>query len=96
MNSVVDLANMAKGLMDKKQQPSVQQELERLLPSIRGERVEVKAGIFIGLVQVNHLLLKQLIQILVLQNRLPQNGQLQKYGDQKLVETPSKFSIFSI
>ena len=38
MNSVVDLANMAKGLMDKKQQPSVQQELERMLPSIRGEK----------------------------------------------------------
>ena len=32
----VDLADMAKGLMDENQQPSVQQELERLFPSARG------------------------------------------------------------
>ena len=55
----------------------------------------MKAGNFIGLVQVNDLLLQQQIQILVLQHRLPQNGQLQKYGDQKLVDTPSIFAIFS-
>ena len=58
------------------------------------KRGEMKAGNFIGLVQVNDLLLQQQIQILVLQHRLPQNGQLQKYGDQKLVDTPSKFAIF--
>ena len=38
--------------------------------------------------------LQQLIQILVLQHRLPQNGRLQKYGDQKLVETPCTTKIF--
>ena len=59
------------------------------------KRGEMKAGNFIGLVQVNDLLLQQQIQILVLQHRLPQNGQLQKYDDQKLVDTPSKFAIFS-
>ena len=41
---------------------------------------ELKAESFIGLVQVSHLLPQHLIQILVLQHRLPQNGQLQKYG----------------
>ena len=34
--SFIDLMNMAKGLMDENQQPSVQQELERLFPSTRG------------------------------------------------------------
>ena len=44
---------------------------------------EMKVEGFIGLMQVNHLLLQQLMQIL-----------LQKYGDQKLAETPSKFATF--
>ena len=34
------------------------------------------------------------MQILVLQHRLRENGQLQKYGDKKLVETFGKFAIF--
>ena len=55
---------------------------------------QVKAESFIGLVQENHLLLQQLIQVLVLQHRIPQNARFQKYGDQKLVETPWKFAIF--
>ena len=55
---------------------------------------EVKVESFIGLVQVNHLLLQQLIQILVLQHRLSQNEKLHKYWDQKLGETPNKASIF--
>ena len=54
----------------------------------------MKIESFIRLVQVNHLPLQQLIQILVLQHRLPHTRRLQKYGDQKLVETPSKFAIF--
>ena len=37
VKSFTDLANMAKGLMDENQQPSVQQELERLFPSTRVE-----------------------------------------------------------
>ena len=36
MKSFIDLVNMAKGLMDETQQPSVQQELERLLPITGG------------------------------------------------------------
>ena len=58
----------------------------------------MKAESLTGLVQVNNLPLKQLIQlqILVLQHRLPQNRQLQIYGDKKIVETPSKFAIFSM
>ena len=36
MKSFIDLANMAKGLMDKNQQHSAEQELERLFPSTRG------------------------------------------------------------
>ena len=33
---VIDLVNMARWLVDENQQPSVTQELEKLLPSIRG------------------------------------------------------------
>ena len=33
------------------------------------------------------------MQILVLQHRLPQHRRLQTYGDQKRVETQSKFTI---
>ena len=36
MKSFIDLANMAKGLINENQQLSVQQEFERLFPSIRG------------------------------------------------------------
>ena len=36
VKSFIDLAKMAKGLVDENQQPSVQQELERLFPSARG------------------------------------------------------------
>ena len=36
LKSFIDLLNMAKGLMDENQQPSVQQELEVLFPSTRG------------------------------------------------------------
>ena len=93
VKSFIDLANMVKGLMDENQQPSVQQELEKCSPVQVVEGGETKAESFIGLVQVNHLLLQQLIQILVLQRHLPQNERLEKYGDQKLVET-SKFFLF--
>ena len=70
------------------QQPSVQLELERLLPDTRGGG-KLKAESFRGLVQVNHLLPQQLIQILVLQYYLPQNKRLQRYVDQKVVQTPN-------
>ena len=36
VKSFIDLANMAKGLMDKNQQPFVRQVLERLFSSTRG------------------------------------------------------------
>ena len=54
----------------------------------------MKGEIFINLVLVNHLLLQQVIQILILQHHLPQNGRLRKCGDKKLVETPSKLAFF--
>ena len=38
VKTFIDLGNMTKGLMDENQQPSVQQELERLFPNKRGER----------------------------------------------------------
>ena len=39
VKSFIDLANIAKALMDENQQPSVQQELEKLLPiTRRGDR----------------------------------------------------------
>ena len=42
LKSFIDLASMAKGLMDENQQSSFQRDLERLFPSTRGggERVE--------------------------------------------------------
>ena len=40
--------------------------------------------------------LQQLMQILVLQHFLLQNRQLQKYGDQRIIETQNKFPVFSI
>ena len=44
VKSFIDLGNMGKGQMVEKQQPSVQQELEKLFPSTRsGAGVEVKA-----------------------------------------------------
>ena len=36
VQSFINLVNIAKWLMDEKQQPSVTQELGRLFPSIRG------------------------------------------------------------
>ena len=36
VQSFIDLANMAKGMMDENQQPPVIQELGQLFPSIRG------------------------------------------------------------
>ena len=36
VQSLIDLVNMAKWLMNESQQPSVTQELGRLFPSIRG------------------------------------------------------------
>ena len=78
MKSFIDLANMAKGLMNENQQLSAQQEFGRRFPSAGGGGKEVKPESFIGLVHVSHLLLQQLIQILVLKHRLPQNGRLQK------------------
>ena len=62
---------MAKGLMEENQQPSVQQELERLFSSRRG-------GGRVGESIVSHRVgagesSASLIQILILQHRLPQN-----------------------
>ena len=82
VKSFIDLANMAKEVMDENQQPSAQQYLEKLFPSTRGRgRVDENIELYTEWVQVNHLLLEQLIQILVLQHRLPQNKRLQKYGN---------------
>ena len=83
VQSLIDLVNMAKWLMDENQQPSVTQELGRLFPSIRGRGRRGESSELLRLVMVNHLL-QQLIQIIiVLQHGLPQNGRLKKYGDQK-------------
>ena len=57
MKSFIDLENMAKGLMNENQQPSVK-GLKSCSPVQEVERGEVKAESFIGLVQLNHLLLQ--------------------------------------
>ena len=56
----------------------------------------MKADSFIGLVQVNRLLLQKLTQILVLRYNLPQNRRLLKYEDHKYVETSTISAIFSM
>ena len=52
----IDLANMAKGLLDENQQPFVQQEFERLFSSAKGGEWGGKSrdDIRVGFVQVNH------------------------------------------
>ena len=57
MKSFIDLENMTKGLMNENQQPSVK-GLKGCSPVQEVERGEVKAESFIGLVQLNHLLLQ--------------------------------------
>ena len=77
--SLIDLANIAKGMRDENQQSSVQQEIERLSPSTAGKgRGGESRELNIRLVLVNHLPLQKLIQILVLQHRLSQKGRLKK------------------
>ena len=44
VQSLIDLVNMAKWLMDENQQPSVTQELGRLFPSIRGRGRRVESS----------------------------------------------------
>ena len=88
---------MAIGLMDENQQPSVQQELEKLFPSTRGagsggesrehQRVGEDESSASAATDTN---------ISFLQDRLPQNGRLQKYGVQKLVEIPVNLLFFSM
>ena len=77
--SLIDLANIAKGMRDENQQSSVQQEIERLSPSTAGKgRGGESRELNIRLVLVNHLPLQKLIQIPVLQHRLSQKGRLKK------------------
>ena len=56
VQSLIDLVNMTKRLMNENQQPSATQELGRLFPTVKVEGGEVKAVSFLGLVLVNHLL----------------------------------------
>ena len=74
---------MAKVLMHENQQPSVTQELGILFPSTGGGGNRGEAKSLLGLVLVDHLLQQLIKIILVLQHGLPQNGQLNKYEDQK-------------
>ena len=78
VQQLIDLANMAKGLMDEKTQ-----ELGRLFSSTRSRERRGKSSELLRLVLVNHLLQQQIQIILVLQHSLPQNGRLKKYGNQK-------------
>ena len=93
LKSFIDLASMAKGLMDENQQSSFQRDLERLFPSTRGggEQVESREPHRVGAGESSASTTTDII--LILQHGLPQNVRLEKYRDQKLVETPSKFAI---
>ena len=87
MESLIDFANMAKWLMNESQQSFVTQELGRLFSSIRdrgrrGESSELLLRVGAGESSASHL--QQLMQIiLVLQQGLPENVPLKKYGDQR-------------
>ena len=83
VQSLLDLVNMAKWLMNKNQQSSVTQELGRLFPSIRGrgwrgESSELLLRVGAG----ESSTLATDIIILVLQHGLPENGRSKKYWDQ--------------
>ena len=70
----IDLVNMAKGLMDENQQPSVTQELGRLFPGTRGGWRGGESIEFLTF-DAGKSLLQKLIQIiLVVQRGIPQNG----------------------
>ena len=90
--SFIDLANMAKRVMHENQQPSVQQELEKLLPSTRGgwggsrELHRFGAG--------ESSASAKTVTNTSFEYHLLQNEQLQIYRDQKLVETTCKSVIF--
>ena len=111
MQSLIDLVNMAKWLINESQQTSVtHKNWEDCSPVYEVEGGEVKAvSFFLWLVLVNHLL-QQLIQIiLVLQHGLPQTHGWKNIGiksnikettevyvaQNNLRKTPSKFAILS-
>ena len=84
VQSLIDLVNMAKWLMNKIQQPSVTQELGRRFPSIqgRGRRGESNELLLrVGAGESSGSATDTII--LVLQHGLPENGRLKIYGDQK-------------
>ena len=104
--SFIDFVDMAKGLMDKNQQPFVPYELGRL-PSTRGRGGGMKAESFLGLVLVNHLL-QQLMQIKLVLQQSTTKRTIEKIWESKatskkpwkcilhktiLGKTPSKFAI---
>ena len=70
----MDLPNMAKELMAEISNHLFNKHYKNYSPVQEVEGGEMKTERFIGLVQVNHLLLQYLIQIPVLQKGLPQNG----------------------
>ena len=73
VQSLTDLVNMAKWLMDENEQPSVTQELGRLFPSVRGRGRRGESSELHGVSADDS----------VLQHDLSENGRLKKYGDQK-------------
>ena len=88
VQQLIDLANMAKGLMDEKTQ-----ELGRLFSSTRSRERRGKSSELLRLVLVNHLLQQQIQIILVLQHSLPQNGRLKKYGNQNNINETTKVYV---
>ena len=88
VQQLIDLANMAKGLMDEKTQ-----ELGRLFSSTRSRERRGQSSELLRLVLVNHLLQQQIQIILVLQHSLPQNGQLKKYGNQNNINETTKVYV---
>ena len=82
---------MAKRVMHENQQPSVQQELEKLLSSTRGGRGGRELHRF-GAGESSAS--AETDTNTSFQYHLLQNEQLQIYKDQKLVETTCKFAIF--
>ena len=94
MKSFIDLENVAKGLMDENQQPSAQQELERLSPTTRDRR---RGGESIELYRVGAGELKASTTTDTnnsFSTLLPQNGRLQKCEIKNLRRLPANLLLF--
>ena len=83
VQSFIDLLNMAKGLMDENQQPSVTQKLGRLLPNTRGGGRRGGSREFLKVAAGESSASATATKNTSFARRSTQSEQLKKYGVQK-------------